>query len=334
MQRTLSQVRRRPPILTALWLAVALAVAAACAGSADRPALSPTTRATTAASAPPTATSLAVATTVPAPSGALADAACRGQLRAETTGALATELDEVSGMAASRRHKGILWVIEDSGNPATVSAVGYDGARRATIRLAGVANLDWEDLAIGPGPDGRDSIYVADIGDNFRLRPNVTIYRFAEPDAIADASIPAASIERIEGRYTTGPTDSEALFVDSAGTLWTIGKVAPGERAPLYRLDRQRGELAPVGEPLDVGGGQVTGADLSPDGRVLAVRTYGSVLVIAMGDPPDRPRGRACAVSPPVEPNGESIAILTDRTGIATVGEAPRGEHAEVHVLK
>ena len=38
------------------------------------------------------------------------------------------------------------------------------------------SNFDWESLALGPCPQGRNCLFVADTGDNFKLRPFYSIY--------------------------------------------------------------------------------------------------------------------------------------------------------------
>ena len=60
-----------------------------------------------------------------------------------------------------------LWV------PPVVTALGPDGAVLATVRLTGapLMNLDWEALAVGPGPDGEPWVHVGDVGDNLGVRP-------------------------------------------------------------------------------------------------------------------------------------------------------------------
>ena len=58
-----------------------------------------------------------------------------------------SQLDEISGLAASRRHPGVLWMIDDGGNPERLFAVSDDGERLATFRIEGVTKTDWEDIA-------------------------------------------------------------------------------------------------------------------------------------------------------------------------------------------
>ena len=43
------------------------------------------------------------------------------------------DLDEISGIAASRREDGVLWAIDDSGQPANLYAISHRGGRLATF---------------------------------------------------------------------------------------------------------------------------------------------------------------------------------------------------------
>jgi hypothetical protein len=56
-------------------------------------------------------------------------------------------LGEDSGLAASRRQANLLWALNDSGNPPVLFALSARGAARGAVRVAGVENIDWEDLA-------------------------------------------------------------------------------------------------------------------------------------------------------------------------------------------
>ena len=74
------------------------------------------------------------------------------------------ELAELSGLVASRSQAGILWAHNDRG-PSRLFALTTDGRIVATFDLAGVVAHDWEDIAVGPGPEpGRAYLYVADTG--------------------------------------------------------------------------------------------------------------------------------------------------------------------------
>ena len=63
------------------------------------------------------------------------------------------KLKEVSGVASSVSNKGLLWAHNDSGNSPEVYLLNEKLEVVATCNLDGIENRDWEDIAVGPGPD-------------------------------------------------------------------------------------------------------------------------------------------------------------------------------------
>ena len=98
-------------------------------------------------------------------------------------------LDEVSGLAASRKNPDVLWVHNDSGGSPRVFALNAAGDHLGIYNLNGAQATDYEDIAIGPGPTaGTDYLYVADTGNNSLGRSTVTVYRVPEPAATSNQS--------------------------------------------------------------------------------------------------------------------------------------------------
>ena len=94
-------------------------------------------------------------------------------------------LDELSGLAASRAHAGLLYGHNDSGGGAVVYLLGEDGSARGQVTLEGASAVDWEDIAVGPGPDMQPWVYVGDVGDNAARmggtgRSGIALFRFPE----------------------------------------------------------------------------------------------------------------------------------------------------------
>ncbi len=219
---------------------------------------------------------------------------------AEQKGALSgvlldSQLAEVSGLAASRRHRGVLWLHDDGGNPARLFAIDTNGNRKATLRIEGVTKTDWEDMA-SFRLDGRDYLLVADIGDNGGLRKTLQLHAIEEPARLANARVrPAWSIAF---RWPDGARDCEAIAVDerSRQILLISKRRRPPEVFVLplgphrgVLTARRIGRLAGVPEPgaaelrADEKQArilkQVTAADISPDDRTLAVITYRDMLL-------------------------------------------------------
>jgi hypothetical protein len=215
--------------------------------------------------------------------------------RAEYAGALTDpDLDEVSGLAASRTHKDLLWAHNDGDNAAALVAIRQDGSRVATYAVKGVANVDWEDMASFE-LDGRNYLLVADTGDNGGIRKTLELAVFEEPAQLHDGGTlePAWTLSF---RWPDGARDCEAAAVDvAAGQVLLISKkrVPPELFAlPLRPADGVQtaqlvGTLSGIAQPDQaqlrknpVYGryrSQVSGADLSPNGRVLAVLNYHAV---------------------------------------------------------
>jgi hypothetical protein len=294
----------------------------------------------------------AAATTGPGGGGGGVTAAdlCAGAALVEPAPTVAAaDAAEVSGAAASRRHAGVVWVHDDSGGAAEVFAVGADGADLGRYPVAGAEARDWEDMAVGPGAAG-DVLWLGDVGDNDAERPSVVVYRVPEPAALdapaGGTAAPLAGAEAFALTYADGPRDAEALLADPVtGDLFVLDKDLGGGPAGAYRLPAgsAASPAAAPGAPLtlervaDVGlpaGQIVTGASASPDGALLAVRTYTGVYLWDRAPGQDVAEALAaepCAAPSRLEPQGEAVAVLADARGYVTVSE---GEHPPLHAFR
>lgn len=124
-------------------------------------------------------------------------------------------LGETSGLARSIRHSDRLWAHNDSGGAAALHAFDVDGSVHGSVQLADASNMDWEDLASFER-DGRAWLLVGDIGDNFAIRPVVTLYLLEEPELVDDTYRTTGPVRKIRFRYPGGARDAEALAVDAA----------------------------------------------------------------------------------------------------------------------
>ena len=199
---------------------------------------------------------------------------------------------ESSGLAASRRNPGLLWTHNDSDDGPLLYCLDLQGRSCGTWRVTGAEAWDWEGMAAGPGPRaGEPYLYVGDIGDNLDQRTEIVVYRVPEPAAGGNGPVPTtaspaatASAEALRLRYPDGPRNAEALLVHpTTGDVYVVSKEAAS--AGVYKatapLDASRpATMARVGT-VRLGTGtrgneQVTGGDISPDGRRVALSTYAS----------------------------------------------------------
>jgi hypothetical protein len=274
-----------------------------------------------------TTTGAAPATTTTLPAVTAARLCADTELGAAPATVAEPDLTEISGVVASRQSPGVLWMHNDSGGDPEVFAVGTDGAPRGRYALAGAEARDWEDIALGPGPDeGVDDLYLGDIGDNTSQRSDVTVYRVAEP-AVAEGDAGGQSLDGVAAltlTYADGARDAETLLSDPVTSdLFVVSKQWDGAPAGVYRIPADvagtaGGASATMERVADAGvpsGELATGGDISADGSLIAIRTYQGVLLWDRA--PDQTVGEAlagepCEAAATSELQGEAVAFLAD----------------------
>ncbi|HEU4875079.1 MAG TPA: hypothetical protein VFT44_18380 [Pyrinomonadaceae bacterium] len=198
-------------------------------------------------------------------------------------------ISESSGLTASRSTPGAYWTHNDSGDGPFIYAFDTRGDSLGVFRIAGAQARDWEDMAVGPGPQrGKSYLYIGDIGDNNDARAEIVVYRVPEP-ALTSATRkftkarPGATepAEAIRLRYPDGAHDAETLLVHPvSGHIYIITKVvianpAVYEAAPPFTAGKPitMTRLGLVNVP-SLFGGVITGGSISPDGRRVALCDY------------------------------------------------------------
>jgi len=245
-------------------------------------------------------------------------------------------IDESSGLAASRLNPGIFWTHNDSGDGPVLYAINRKGQTVAILKVKGANAVDWEDMAAGPGADGRPALYIGDIGDNGLRRNNTCVYRIPEP-ALEPGDTPkrleSAAAERFPFRYPDGHHDAEALMVHpETGRIYIITKEKSGVsgvyRMPLPLVVNTRLTLKKIASlelPESPGFlGMIPGADIAPDGLRCVVRTYLAAYEFRL--PPGKPfeaifDTRPALLQLPQETQGEAIAYRADGKAILTTSE-------------
>jgi hypothetical protein len=245
-------------------------------------------------------------------------------------------IDESSGLAVSGWDPERLWTHNDSGDTARLFALGPPAGGRCptvgVVNLRGVDAFDAEDLA--PGPN--HTLWLGDIGDNIDQRQRIVLDRVTEPTAIrGDVTLPA---QRFRFAYPDGPHNAEALLIsprtgqvvivtkgisDAPRVYEAPGRPAAGTAAAPPDVRRLSGSGT-----LDAPGAgglfeSITGGAVSPDGRVIVLRTYldafvypvaGDDLVAALHTTPRR-------ISLPAQPQGEGVAFAPDGKSILLSSE-------------
>ncbi len=240
---------------------------------------------------------------------------------------------ESSGLVASRRQPGVFWTHNDSGNPPAIYAIDRTGKLLGEWRI-GAINHDWEDIAL----DDHGHLYIGDIGNNQRNRPEIQVYQVAEPkiDQPADQPLPVIRSWRL--RYPGGQRfDAEALFVHG-GHGYLISKDLTGQPARLasfplegegnVRVLTDRGPL-PVRAP-------VTGADISADGRWLAIITVAGPRAFEIDGDLEKVNEARSLSALFLHPNMEAVTVVeeglmatTERRQVLLFTWAQLGEGAD-----
>ena len=212
-------------------------------------------------------------------------------------------ITESSGVAASRAQPGVLWTFNDSGNDPILFATDTRGRDRATFRVAGATNEDWEAITLG-ACGRRQCLFIGDIGDNDNRRRDVVIYRVPEPRVSGGrrATPATAAATALHIRYPDGPHDAESLIMTRTGDLLIITK--SGKHPQLYRVPAgawgthrtvTADSLGPLPIDTDMKSFRlVTDAAIAPDGVRVAVRTYREIYFLRLANghlvPDDPPR--------------------------------------------
>jgi len=250
------------------------------------------------------------------------------------------ELDQLSGLVASRTQPGVLFGHEDSTGAPIVYGLDASGRALLALTLDGAPNTDWEDIAVGPGPDGASQLFIGDIGDNpvrtgGTPRAEIQVLRLPEPrlaagDAFAERTLAAVDVLRFT--YPEGVHEAETLLVHpQTGDLFIVTRSTTGD-SRVYR--------APASTPVDTPtvleevarvafdpsgqGALATAGDISPSGDRVLLRTYTTVYLwpVAAGAPLEAAFEREPRVFPwAIEPQGEALTFTADGRAWLAAGE-------------
>lgn len=233
-------------------------------------------------------------------------------------------VDEASGIADSRNIPGNVWIHEDGDNPAAIYLFTHEGEFRKRIDLP-LNNRDWEDIAIGPGPEAdKTYIYIAEIGDNLTVHDEYFVYRFLEPTS--ENEIPE-QIDKIRFIYGDGRKyNAETLLLDPlTKDLLIITKGVFTER--IFRLQYPQSTTEQnVAEFMGTTQQFIlTGGEISADGQQILLKNYDTVLYWKRKENESivEALGRLRDITAPYirEVQGEAICFPVDGKGYFTVSE-------------
>lgn len=235
------------------------------------------------------------------------------------------EIEEASGMAFSRDHDGLIYTHNDSGGGRRVYVIDSLGKGMGVFKLKGVWNRDWEDIAVGPGPDPKlNYVYVGEIGDNQLKYTNIFIYRFPEPEQFLEAMEVEPEILKLS--YPDGAKDAETLMVDPISKdIFILTK--RDSLNILYKTTQEAFESkeAVLEKVMELPFTMSVAGDISVDGKEILIKNYFTVYywkrnvneTIAQAlarDPlilPYKPEPQGEAIG--FHPNGKSYFTLSEK---------------------
>jgi len=226
-----------------------------------------------------------------------------------------TRLTEISGMAPSALHQGVMWVHNDSGDDARLYALQLDDCSIVgELTLRGVSARDFEGLAAGVDPKGRSVLWVGDIGDNRDSWSDVSIYRVREPKKLGNTS---AQVKRYRFTYEDRPHNAETILADpNSQQIWIVTKQLVS--GSIYALPKNMKESGiNIAKRIGPATGLITDGAMKADGSGFVLRDYFDAQFFT-----GRPAGELVQeVELPAQPQGEAIAWLPGENAVVIASE-------------
>lgn len=205
----------------------------------------------------------------------------------KVVGSLSKTLKEASGLEVTE--SGMLWTHNDDRLPVLY---GLDSAGNVVKAIhLNHKNKGWEDLTL----DQQGNIYIGAFGNNNNERRDLSILKLSNPDEINETIVNAETIDFVYSDQISFPPseaqrnfDADALL--SAGDslyIFSKNRTEPFTGyTKVYRLPNTPGKYeALLYDSIFVGNGAmmqhwVTSADLSPDGKWLALLSHDRMWLV------------------------------------------------------
>lgn len=255
------------------------------------------------------------------------------------------EINESSGLAASRCQSEVLWTHNDSGGGPFIFAIDSRGESLGTWTVSGAKIADWEDIAGFKNANGECLIYIGDIGNNSRVRGEFTVYRVREPqmsDGLSNKKDPleTAQAESLRFSYPDFRHDAETMMVHpETGVIYVITKRISGAAA-VYRIEpnfdggtQQAKRLTDISVPA-IPNGFLTGGSISPDGKRAVICDYFAAYELILPDGAksfdDIWSEKASIVELGEREQGEAVSYSADGSAIFATSEKKNSPIIEV----
>ena len=251
-------------------------------------------------------------------------------------------LHEISGIAASLKYTGVLYLHEDNGHCNHLYLTNEKGEDLGRLTVAGSYNRDWEDIAVGPGPSPEHSyIYIADIGDNHAWRRTLQIYRLPEPVLNMHATVRkiVKGTEVITLQYPDKAHNAETILLDPfTRDLYIATKEDDSCRIYVARYPQSTHRKITLEYIITLPFRLVTSGNIASNGREILLRNEDlywhweraqhETVETALKKTPQQ-------IVPEIkEPQGEAICFTPDQHSYLTCSEVPRKQAPAIYLYK
>ncbi|MEZ0005877.1 WD40 repeat protein [Flavobacterium sp. 28YEA47A] len=215
---------------------------------------------------------------------------CSGTSQEIPTNTKKLSLKEASAVAVSKVSN-LIWVAEDSGNKNKIYGLAADGKITHTVTLENAKNVDWEDLTA----DEEGNLYVGDFGNNDNIRKDLCIYKINASDLKNETAVSPSKIEFYYPEQTQFPPKKSELFYDAESFFIYKGNfyIFTKNRSKgfdgtvmLYKVPNQSGNhkaqlLGKFKACNNYHKCAITSADISPDGKKIALLSASKVWILS-----------------------------------------------------
>ena len=254
---------------------------------------------------------------------AIALLSCNGKSQEINTNTVKLKLKEASGVEVSSASD-LIWVLEDSGNKNNIYGLNSDGSINQTIKIENVKNVDWEDLT----SDKVGNLYIGDFGNNDNARKDLCIYKVNSDNLKQDIATASQKISFYYPEQTEFPPKKSGLLYDAESFFEHNGNfyIFTKNRSKgfdgsvfLYKIPNQEGnhkaQLLGTFQACNIYKKcAITSADISPDGKTIAILSASRVYLLTNFSSDDFLSGKTEEIQLPEVTQKEGICFKDNET--------------------
>lgn len=264
---------------------------------------------------------------------------CKSTNEVQTVSKLSKKLKEVSGVEKIKNSE-LIWVHNDSGNENILYGINKKGVIKKEINVQS-KNVDWEDIT----SDKKGNIYIGDFGNNDNKRKNLRILKISSKNlGKKNAEVDVFEFE-YENQYKFPPKkknkhfDAEAFFYKKNNFyIFTKSRVKSNYgQTNLYKVAVKRGKqtakLISSYKGCNSFECRITAADISPNGKIVALLNLKSILLFTNFKGDDFLSGTVTEIPLGFESQKEGICFI-DNNSLYITDEKSHGKGGKLYTIR